>query len=282
MENQRQNPLSGYFRQAAIYVKLPSSGKWWDDNALELPVTGEIPVFPMTTKDEVVLRTPDALLNGQGIVEVIQSCCPNIKDAWKMPSVDVDAVLIAIRIATYGNNMSFDSKCSHCGEENTHDVDLGQPLSSITCPDYRNTIEYKDLKIKLQPQHYFGVNRANLVSFEEQKLSNILANSELDPEVKSQKLTVSMQRLVELGLLAVADSTEYIETADGDRITDKEFIKEFYEKAESAIVKQIQDKLTDFATESKIKPMNLACNDCGKPYKMELTFDYANFFGKGF
>jgi hypothetical protein len=59
----------------------------------------------MTTKDEITLKTPDALLNGQGVVNVIESCCPAIKDAWAMPSIDVDATLIAIRIASYGNQM---------------------------------------------------------------------------------------------------------------------------------------------------------------------------------
>lgn len=282
MENQRHNPLTGYFRQPAIYIKLPSEGKWWGENSLDMPATGEIPVFPMSTKDEVTLRTPDALLNGQGIVEVIQSCCPNIKDAWKMPSTDVDSVLIAIRIATYGNKMSFDSKCSHCGEENTHEVDLGDPLSQIRCPDYNDVVVYKNLKIKLQPQHYFNVNQANQVSFEEQKLVNILNMSDLEPEDKAQRLTASMQRLVDLGLGAVAGSTAYIELDSGERVTDIEFIKEFYNNAESAVVRSIQDRLAEYAAQSKVKPMTLGCHECAKTYPMELTFDYANFFGKGF
>ena len=99
------NPLAKHFRQPAIYMKLPSQGRFWPSEALNLPATGAIPVYPMTAKDEIVLRTPDALMNGQGIIDVIQSCCPNIVDAWRMPSIDVDAVLVAIRIASYGNQM---------------------------------------------------------------------------------------------------------------------------------------------------------------------------------
>lgn len=282
MENQRQNPLAGYFRQPAIYIKLPSAGKWWGDDAIDLPANGEIPVYPMSTRDEIVLRTPDALMNGQGIVDVIQSCCPNIRDAWKMPGIDVDAVLIAIRIATYGNKMTFDSKCSHCNEENSHELDLSEPLSAITCPNYKETVNYRDLKIKLKPQHYFSVNRSNLVTFEEQKLINVINDSNLDPQVKAEKVAISMQKLVDLGLSAVADSTDYIELADGTRVNELAYIKEFYFNAESDAVKQVQDRLMALSEEAKVKPINLACNECSKPYKMELTFDYANFFGKGF
>ena len=102
-----QNPLAKHFRQPVIYLKLPSGGAYWPDGSIDLPLNNEIPVLAMSTKDEIVLKTPDALLNGQGVVNVIQSCCPNIKDAWKMPSVDVDATIIAIRIASYGNQMDF-------------------------------------------------------------------------------------------------------------------------------------------------------------------------------
>ena len=102
----QSNPLAKHFRQPALYVKLTSNGSFWPDGSLDLPVTGEIPIYPMTTKDEITLRTPDALINGTSVVKVIESCAPNIKDAWKMPTVDVDSTLIAIRIASYGPKMA--------------------------------------------------------------------------------------------------------------------------------------------------------------------------------
>ena len=101
----KNNPLAKHFRQPAIYIQLTSQGKFWPENTLELPVTGKIPVYPMTARDEITLRTPDALINGTSVVEVVQSCCPNIKDAWEMPSIDVDSTLIAIRIASFGHGI---------------------------------------------------------------------------------------------------------------------------------------------------------------------------------
>ena len=91
------NPLNKYFRQASVFITLPSAGQYWPEGTLVMPETGQLPVYPMTTRDEITLKTPDALMNGTGMVEVIQSCCPNIKNAWEMPSVDVDTVLIAVR-----------------------------------------------------------------------------------------------------------------------------------------------------------------------------------------
>lgn len=277
------NPLTKFFRQPSIYLKLPSNGRWWEDGSLAMPVTGELPIYPMTTRDEVILRTPDALLNGQGVVDVIQSCCPNIKDAWKMPSIDVDAVLISIRVATYGNKMDFTSTCPHCKETNDHEIELNGLLSRLVCPDYSKPVLYQSLKIKLHPQQYFTVNRANQIQFEEQRLVNVLnLGDDVDPEIKAQRLTESMTRLVELGTMAIVESTEYIETEDGDRITKKEHLAEFFQNAESSVIRGIQDTLGEIGKDAKIPPATLHCTGCDRDYEVELTFDYANFFGKGF
>jgi hypothetical protein len=276
-----QNPLSKYFRQPAIYVKLPSDGRYWPTETLDLPVTGELPIYPMTAKDEVTLRTPDALMNGAGVVDVIQSCCPSIRDAWKMPSVDVDAVLIAVRIASYGAAMDVDTTCPFCKEENKHSVDLRQTLASIQCPDYTKKIEMQDLKIKLRPQAYFGVNKANTIAFEEEQMTRALQLPDTESERRIQEISASMSRLIDIGIETVTDSTEYIELADGTVVSDKEFIKEFYTNADGAVVRNIQTALTEFNTEAAIKPTAAACTSCAKEYKIPLTFDYANFFGLG-
>jgi len=97
--------LSRYIRQPQIYITLPSGGKYWPAGSLEMPINGEIPVLSMSSYDELVLKTPDALMNGQSVVDIIQSCIRNIKDAWAMPVVDLDYCLIAIRIASYGESM---------------------------------------------------------------------------------------------------------------------------------------------------------------------------------
>lgn len=278
MENQRPNPLAKHFRQPAIYLRLPSDGLWWEDGALVMPANKELPIYPMSTKDEILLRTPDALLNGQGVVDVIHSCVPNIKDAWKMPSVDVDAVLIAIRIATYGNNMNFDSKCTHCGEENTHEVDLGNTLAGMRCPSFDSTLEYQGLKIRFKPQQFFSVNKSNMIEFEEQKLLNVLNAANMNDEDRAKEVTHIMDRLYQFGLTACTNSTDFIELEDGTRVTEPEFILEFYQNAESAVIKAIQARISEFTEQSKPDGLNLACQACTKSYKVNLTFDYSNFF----
>ena len=284
MENQATNPLTKYYRQPAIYLKLPSSGRWWGEESIQLPANGEIGVMPMTVRDEITLRTPDALMNGQGVVEVIQSCCPAIRNAWLMPSIDVDAVLIAIRIATYGSIMPFSSQCPHCKEKNEHDLNLGQQLDHLqnNLLDFNHHIHYKDLKIKLKPQQYFQVNQGNQVNFEEQKILEALGREDLDAEIKSQQIQASMNRIVDLGIKSCAYSTDYIETGDGERVRDQAVIEDFYKNAENEVVKSIQARLSELLAQSQLPKLHLQCGECREEYDVGMTFDYANFFAKGF
>ena len=94
---ENSNPLSKYFRQPSIYVTLPT-GKDYPATVLEQSQSGEIGVMPMTAKDEIRFKTPDALMNGEGVVEVIQSCVPQIKDAWSVRSYDLDTILKCIEV----------------------------------------------------------------------------------------------------------------------------------------------------------------------------------------
>lgn len=282
MESSSKNPLSSYFRHAAIYLKLPSGGRWWGSGSLQLPDNQELAVFPMTAKDEIVLKTPDALMNGQGIVDVIQSCCPAIKNAWDMPSVDVDAVLISIRIASYGNMMTFDSSCPHCTARNSHEVALDGVLSEVRCPGYDQQIAYRDLKIQLRPQPYFQVNRSNIIQFEEAKILNTLNDTTIDPEEKAKLISISVQKLADAGIDMCAYATEYIELPDGSKVTAIEHIKDFYHNAEKDLINHFQETFNVFNEQTKIKPRMLQCEECSKEYQVEVNFDYSNFFGKGF
>ena len=104
------NPLQKYFRQPKIYLSLPSQGQYYDNNSIDLLENNEYPVYAMTAKDELTMKTPDALLNGAATVEIVKSCIPNIVNPWAMPSIDLDAILIAIRVATYGETMEITTK----------------------------------------------------------------------------------------------------------------------------------------------------------------------------
>ena len=149
--------LAEYYRQPEIYITLPSGGQFYPEGSLEMGATGELPVYGMTAKDDVAIKTPDALISGEAVVQVIKSCIPSIKDPWQMPASDVDFVLVAIRIASYGEEMEMEATCNKCEEEFNFGIDLTQYIDKLGKVEFTNettTIKYGKLKVHIKPLTY--------------------------------------------------------------------------------------------------------------------------------
>jgi T4 bacteriophage base plate protein len=283
MSSNTANPLAKHFRRPTIYFQLPSRGKFWADGTLELTATNDLPVYPMTSADEITLKTPDSLMNGTSVTSVIESCCPNIKNAWAMPSIDVDAILIAIRIASFGTEMDVTATCPHCSEKHDYGFNLTTMLDQISAPNYNIPVEFDGLKIKVRPQKYLDVNKANLINYEEQRILQSLNDDSIQDDVRAAKLKESMQRVIELNRSLLVKATEYIETEDGLKVADPGHINEFYQNAETRLTNKLEKHLQELAEDAALPPMNLTCgnDECVKTFAIPLQFDYSSFFASG-
>jgi hypothetical protein len=272
------NPLRSHFRQPAVYIKLPSEGRYWAPDSISLPVTGEVGIMPMTAKDEIMLRTPDALMNGQGVVSVIESCVPAIKNAWGMPTIDLDTILIAIRIATYGDDMDIESKCPKCDVESRHKLGLGQILLRVRSPDYKKVMETEGLTIRFKPLNYFQTNKNNIIAFEEQKIIALVNDEEIDNETRKAQFDIHLQNIVENNVSLLSLATESITTESGEVVTDQNHISEFYRNGNSRVIKQVQNFLRELTSVANLPPARVQCEACSEEYNVTVSFDYANFF----
>ena len=278
MANPANNPLFKHFRQPAIYLKLPSQGRFWSDGAIDIPPTGEIPVYPMTVKDEITIKTPDALMNGVGVVDTIQSCCPNIKNAWKIPASDLDAILIAIRLASYGSDMDIESVCPACNETTSNVIDLRVLLDNLKAPDYHPT-PIDNLTFNFKPQAFETMNNTNIMVFEQRKLLDTITNSELSDEEKTAQFNLIFPKLTELNVLSLVYCIESIVTGEGTQVSEFRFIKEFIENCDRNVYAEIKLQIEKFIESTKPNALEIECSECHKTYSTELNFDNANFFG---
>jgi len=281
MQSASSNPLSKHFRQPAIHLTLPSAGKFYPEGTLELPLSGAIPVYPMTVKDELTLKTPDALLNGSGMMDVVKSCCPNIKDPWSMPTLDIDPVFIAIRIASYGHGMDITAECPHCGTKNEYTIDLRVVTDNIKKANFDAPITIDGLVFRFKPQQYKDINQNNIITFEQQRLvDNIVLNDDLTQEEKLKQFNVSFEKLRQLNIKVIANSILSITTEDGTVVNDDAQISEFLGACSRQIYTSIKETVEKLIDANKVEPIRVVCEneDCGKEYTSQLTFDQANFF----
>lgn len=271
------NPLANYYRQPKIYVKLPSKGQFYPQGALDVSETDEYAVYAMTAKDELMLKTPDALMNGQSTVEVIKSCVPAIQNPWLMPNIDLDAVLIAIRIATYGEKMDIDVKCPKCGHNNEYEIDLVSYIQNLTGFDYDNLVVVGPLEIYIRPYTYKEVTKTAIKTLEQERIFGIINDDKMSDEQKIEEFGISFAKLTELTVGLVTESIEKIVTPEGE-VTDRKLIADFIKNAPKDIYESVQERLTELKKKLEIKAHDVKCGECSHEFTTTVTFDQSNFF----
>jgi hypothetical protein len=271
------NPLKQYFRQPAIYVKLPSQGNGYPAGALTMPASGELPVYAMTAIDEITYRTPDALYNGQATINVIQSCVPDIKDGWGIPSSDVDTLLVAIRIASYGHDMDFNTQCPACNHESERTLDLRTVLDSIRAPDYTKSLAWGDMEIYFKPLSYKNLNDNNQMQFENQKLLQILPDSAVSDAEKMTALGAALRKITDITVSSLAQSIAAIKTPQA-LVSEPQFIDEFLKNCDRKLFNQIRDRIVELKIQSEMQALKLVCTECNHEYEQSITLDMSSFF----
>ena len=274
---QSPNPLKAFFRQPAIYLKLPSNGSFWPEGSVEFPHNRELPVYPMTAVDEITYRTPDALFSGQSVVDVVESCVPAIKHAWDMPYIDVNSILIGIRIASYGHAMEVSTVCTNCNHEDDFELDLRNVLNQLQTPDYTKKVEHGDLEIIFRPMTYEEQNKNNLEQYEQQRMISMIPASDLPDEEKIVRMAEVMKNITKLTVRALKTSIAAVRTPSAV-VTDSDHIEEFLSNCDRTVFNIVRDQVIALRQANELKPLSLVCTECGTKYDQQLSLDMANFF----
>jgi hypothetical protein len=280
------NPLAGFMRQPKIYIRLPSGGAYWPKGSIVIPENGEIAVYSMTAKDELAFKTPDALMNGQAIVDVIQSCMPAIKDAWKTPNIDLDMILVAIRIATYGEMMEVSHVVPNTDETIEHQLDLRIALDQLSVNRWEEAVEInEELTCFVRPLTYKHITLTGLKTFETQRLMQAVNDDNLPDDKKLEIFNQSFNKMTEITVDLVSDSISAIQTPE-TLVKEQIYIKEFLKNADSDLYKKINDHIAKMKKVTGLQPMSINASpeqiEKGAPatYEVPISIDNSDFFGR--
>ncbi len=284
MTEQNQNPLSAYFRAPKSYTKIPSGGRFYGPEVLTVPESGEFAIYPMTTKDELHLKNPDALLNGEAVANLIKSCVPEIKDPKSMFSADIDALLIAIRGASGGDSVEVNAECPECSETSTVTISVEESLARMQELEDEYTISISNgLTINAMPFSYKNTIKAGVASFQSTRsLQNI---SELNDDMERlSAFNESFVRLADLNFELLVDSIRSVTYMDAEgqnqTIVDKKIIREFLENTENTTGKEIEEFINDVNNKGVKNEVEIECQSekCNNTYNAPINFDPVNFF----
>lgn len=277
--NTVQNPLSAYFRAPKLYTTIPSGGKFYSSDVIDMPPNGELAVFPMTSKDEIMMKNPDALLNGEAVVNMVKSCVPCVKDPRKLFVVDMDTLLVAIRGASSGDSVETSSECPECKHLQEFAVSIDAALSSQQ--ELQDLYEIKTetgLQVTMSPLDYGASIDAGIASF--QNTRSIKNISDIQDDMQRLKaFTDSFVKMADLNFELLTKTIRKVTILDsGDEITDAKHIREFVESCDNTTGKMLSEKQKEISESGIVKTLELTCENCGHEYNTEINFDPVSFF----
>lgn len=279
------NPLQQYFRQASLFLKLPTLGRWYTDKEVVVNDDKEIPVYGLTAVDDIMLNTPDAMLNGNALENVIKSCAPDVKNVKKLLVPDIEALFLGIKVSTTGGKYDVDRKCPKCSEENTFEVNCQYLLDTMSYVEDSDTVITLNDELEIHVKPYSLEMRQMFIhrQFEEDRLLKSIdeSNKKLDEFEKARILGESIEKISRITFDLVSKSIESIKLLKtGVSITDHANISEWLvkiPKAQADVVIGTVNKLNEIGVN---KTVAAKCSKCAHEWEETLNFDPVSFFGK--
>jgi hypothetical protein len=277
------NPLKSHFRAPKLFTRLPSGGTFYNQGVVQLSETGELEIYAMTSRDEVMMRNPDALLNGESVAQIITSCVPQVKKARELLGADVDALMVAIQGATFGDQVNVEAPCPECGNAVVGAGSVQASLATMKDVPQDIKVETDDgLTIELRPVTYETTIAAGVSNFQNARSMQSIATIEDDLE-KLRAFNESYMKMAELNFLVILDSIYSISGTDENDeefiVSDRDNIREYMENCVSEVGKKVTEKVNQLSEAGIDKTVTIQCQEeaCGHIFETKLEFDPVNF-----
>jgi len=256
------NPLLEKIKIPGESFKLPSSGVFYKDGELASHIkNGEIHIYPMTTIDEIVIKSPDKLMNGDAIKEVFSRCVPDIMKPGQLFTQDIDFILACLRKVSFGSeiSMSYTHSCEDA-KEHSYSILIDDFLKRTTSVDnivFNNSFELKldnGQVVKLSPLRY----------------------DEFIEQSRAQLNKDNMATAESLRDHIVKTTSDVINSVDN--INDKTMIREWLTALPVLYLKQIFKGLEQCSKWGVIFEETVKCKDCQEEIIMQLPLNPLSFF----
>lgn len=279
MNNPTINPLQNYFRAIKLYIKLPSGISYYNPTVINFTDSGEVGIMPMTGRDELAFKNPDALLNGEALIEVLTSCIPSLKQPRALLTNDIDALITAIRYATYNDTLETELKCPECTHENIFKLDLKYALDNMSelDPEYVVNLD-SGVSVFIQPYAFPAILKSLHAQFEQTKLQRAVENDNLTDDQRSAIFGSAFKEMATVkfdlmtgGIIKIVDELKNVD------VSDKKFIKEFLFNIDKKSVDKINDLIIKINEIGIKRTFTAKCQECEHEWENEINFNPVNF-----
>ena len=246
-----------------------------------------IRIRPISILEESSVRDPLMMISGHAVAKLIKRVAPFVTDPGKLCEIDVQAILIASRIASYGSQMTAKHQCPSCNETSELIVDLNNHIQSFTSFTEEEFSEYDLMlpeagqSIRLRPIPYedtidvtMGLIKASISAEDLEKHNdNVLDAGFIEAYRKQfdQNLTTNLD--------AITSSIYFVTTKLGKQVHDPLVIKEWLLRLLVVDVTFITKRISDINAKIHEKSIiDYKCDKCDNDNTFYLELDPQKLF----
>lgn len=258
MEN-TQNPLLTKIKLPGRTFQLPSRGALYKNGEISSS-EGEVHVHAMSALAEISLKNPDLLFNGKALEEICRECIPEIKKPTELYGRDIDALMVYLRLVTYGP--VYEIKVKHnCADAKDHSYTVDIEKLSMEMK-FLDPTEVNDL---------FKVTLPNgqVVKVHPVKFDHMIKLFQMNAG-KNEFTADDVKKNVVFNLVNLIESV--------DDVTDKSLIKEWIESISTPFQNRITEAIEKTSDWGPNQNVTLVCKDCGEKMSVELPLNPVSFF----
>lgn len=275
----QQNPLKQFFRGIKLYIKLPSQGMYYEPGIIQFTESNEIGIMPMTGHDELLLKNPDALLNGEALIDVITSCVPAVKQPKALLNNDIEALITAIRYATFNDTLETNIKCPKCTHENNYSLDLQYAIDNMQFLESEYNINLESgITVFVKPYSFPDLLKVLHAQFEQSKIARAIENENLTDQQRADTFKKAFKEIATVKFELMSNGIVRIVNEEHDiNVTDKKFIKEFLYNTDKKSIDKISDLIEEINKIGVKKTFSAKCQKCEHEWESEIDFNPVNF-----
>lgn len=286
-----KNPLFTYYRQPSTYVQLPSSkGNYISDDVVKYTNDRkEVGVMAMTAHDEVLLKNPNALINGEAVINLIKSCVPTIENPKHLLQIDIELLLASIYSVSQNGIYEIHTTCPNCAEALVLEMNIDQWIDSAIPLEESYPVPLSSgLTAFIRPHTFDSTLKQLAIQFQNAEFLKLIADEtkvieELQNTTKLKQISEAVQKIAEFNFDMVFDCVisiikESKKPEDSFVVTDKSYIKEFLNnisKKDANKIKQMVEKANSCGLK---KQQEASCKSCEHKWEQEVNIDVTNFF----
>jgi hypothetical protein len=274
----------------SVEITLPTMAYFYPKDEVLRPDANpsQILVGPLSVLEESSLNDPMMMVSGRAITQLLKRIVPMVDNPQQLCELDVQAILIACRIASYGSELKLKHICPHCEFNNSMIIDLSEHIQRFSEYTFSELEQFDivlptvEQSVRLKPISY-----EDAINITMSAIKTGIGADDFDNLEEKELLTTKyiemykeqFERALDSNVDALASTIYYATTKSGKIVNDRDLIKTWLTTLPLTDIRAITDRVKTLNEAiSERSRLEYECQQCHKETTLMVELNPEKLF----